>query len=52
LIVFFIFIFFSDTTIPLLHFLHPNPHDDYKLEGRKAIFDRGNKWDQAKIINF
>jgi hypothetical protein len=40
---FFYLFFFLDTTIPLLYFLHPNPHDNHKLEGRKAIFNSDNK---------
>jgi hypothetical protein len=47
---FFYFYFFSDTTIPLLHFLHPNPHDNYKLEGKKAIFHSDNKTDVRSLI--
>jgi hypothetical protein len=49
---FFVFIcfYFLDMTIPLLHFLHPNPHDNYKLEGRKAIFDSDNKREVRSLI--
>jgi hypothetical protein len=49
-IYFYFFYFFLDTSIPLLHFLHPNPHDNYKLEGRKAIFNSDNKYEARSLI--
>jgi hypothetical protein len=44
------FYFFLDTTIPLLQFLHPNPYDNYKLEGIKAIFQSDNKAEPRSLI--
>jgi hypothetical protein len=34
----------------LLDFLYPNPHDNYKLEGRKAIFNSDNKSGTRSLI--
>jgi hypothetical protein len=39
-----------DTTIPLSNFLIPNPNDNYKLEGRKAIFNSDFKSETRSLI--
>jgi hypothetical protein len=39
-----------DTTIPLSNFLTPNRNNNYKLEGRKAMFDSDNKHEARSLI--
>jgi hypothetical protein len=43
-------LFFSDCSLPLSRLIIPNPHEGFRLEGRKMIFQGGGSYITRSLI--